>query len=84
MPTPLHLSDEEMDVLLGLAAPIAFDKRQEFLQQVATKLAACPHRGPGALHQIAARLQRGFTLTSQRETSLAAAPRHLRARQAAR
>jgi hypothetical protein len=23
MPTPLHLSDEEMDDLLGLAAPIA-------------------------------------------------------------
>jgi hypothetical protein len=35
MPTPLPLSDEEMDVLLGLAAPIAYGRRREFMEAVA-------------------------------------------------
>ena len=44
---PLHLSDEEMDVLLGLAGPIAYGRRTEFLQAVASALAGCPQVGPG-------------------------------------
>jgi hypothetical protein len=35
MPGPLHLSDEEMDVLLGLAAPIDYARRREFMEAVA-------------------------------------------------
>jgi hypothetical protein len=80
MPTPLALSDEEMDVLHRLAAPIAWGRRQEFLDQVAAALAACPQPGPGSVHRVARELQKHFTLTAQRETSLAAAPRHLAAR----
>jgi hypothetical protein len=80
--TPLALSDEEMDVLHQLAAPIAWGRRQEFLDQVAAALAACPHSGPGAVHRTAREIQRSFTLGAQRETSLAAAPRHLAARAA--
>ena len=54
---PLDLSDEEKDVLLSLAAPVAFDRRAEFLEKVAELLANCPQRGPGALHHIARAVQ---------------------------
>jgi hypothetical protein len=84
MPTPLRLSDEEMDVLLGLAAPIAFGRRREFMEAVAATLAGCPQVGPGEVHRRAKELQRNFVVEAQRETSLAERPRHLRARQAAR
>jgi hypothetical protein len=40
MPTPLHLSDEEMDLLLVLAAPIDQRLRHEFLAAVAAELEA--------------------------------------------
>ena len=82
MPTPMHLSDEEVDVLLGLAEPIAYGRRDEFLQAVAATLASCPQVGPGEVYRRARELQRNFVLEAQRETS--AEPRHLRARQAAR
>jgi hypothetical protein len=64
--TPIEFSEEEKDVLLSLAQPVAFGKRTEFLEKVAQELANCPHRGPGALHQIARDIQRGFVLTSLR------------------
>jgi hypothetical protein len=71
-----------MDVLLGLAEPIAYGRRDEFLQAVAATLASCPQVGPGEVYRRARELQRNFVLEAQRETS--AEPRHLRARQAAR
>ena len=40
MPTPLHLFDEEMDLLLALAAPIDQRLRTEFLAAVAAELEA--------------------------------------------
>jgi hypothetical protein len=86
---PLSLSDEELSLLRSLAEPVAYGERREFLQAVATALAACPQPGPGATYRIARDVQRRFVLTSQRvaperETSPSAEPRHLRARQAAR
>ena len=44
---PLRLSQEEMDLLLSLAAPIAHRRRNEFLRAVADELASWPDRGPG-------------------------------------
>ena len=38
MPTPLALSDEDIDVLHRLAAAIAWGQRQQFLQAVTTRL----------------------------------------------
>jgi hypothetical protein len=85
MPTPLHLSDEEIDVLLGLAAPIAYERRREFMEAVAAAAEqAGVGSGVGLVHRVAREVQGRFVLEAQRETSLAAAPRHLRARQAAR
>jgi hypothetical protein len=54
MPTPLHLSDEEMDVLLGQAAPIAYGRRDEFLQAVAAAVAQTGNgAGVGLVHRVA-------------------------------
>jgi hypothetical protein len=40
MPTPLQLNDEEMDLLLTLAAPIEQRQRDQFLVEVAAELEA--------------------------------------------
>lgn len=82
MSQPLHLSDEEMTLLLGLAEPVAFGRRDEFLQAVASALAGSAQVGPGEVYRRAREVQARFVLTAQRETSLAAAPRP-RLRQAA-
>ena len=87
MPTPLHLSDEEMDVLLGLAAPIAYARRREFMEAVAAAVEQAgvgSGVGVGLVHRVAREVQGRFMLEAQRKTTLAAAPRHLRARQGAR
>jgi hypothetical protein len=61
MPTPLHLSDEEMDLLLALAAPIDQQLRPQFLQEVAAELEASGQTGgPGAVHRVARTVQRRF------------------------
>jgi hypothetical protein len=80
MPTPLSLSTEEVDLLHRLAAPIAYGRRDEFMQAVAAALASCPQPGPGVVYRTAREIQRSFTLGAQRETAIAAAPRHLAAR----
>jgi hypothetical protein len=76
MPTPLSLSNEEVDLLHQLAAPIAYGRREEFLQAVAGALVSCPEPGPGAVYRTAREIQRGFTLGAQKETAIAATPRH--------
>jgi hypothetical protein len=80
MSAPLSLSDEEIDLLHGLAAPIAWGRRQEFLQAVTNALASCPQPGPGVVYRTAREIQRSFTLGAQHEAAIAAAPRHLAAR----
>jgi hypothetical protein len=65
MPTPLHLSDEEMDLLLGLARPIDQSQRERFLQEVAQEIEAAAEQtgiapGPGVVHRVARAVQRRF------------------------
>jgi hypothetical protein len=63
MPTPLHLSDEEMDLLLALAAPIDQRLRPEFLAAVAAELEANGQAGAvgiGSVHRVARTVQRRF------------------------
>ena len=60
---PLHLSDEEMDLLLSLAAPIDHQLRPQFLQEVATELEANKKAGAvgiGSVHRVARTVQRRF------------------------
>ena len=73
---PLALSDEEIDLLHRLAAPIAWGQRQQFMQAVTDALASCSQPGPGVVYRTARDLQRNFTLGAQKETAIAAAPRH--------
>jgi hypothetical protein len=61
--TPLQLSDDEMTVLMSLAAPIAQHLRPQFLQAVAEELAAkrqAGEIGEGLVHRTARAVQRQF------------------------
>ena len=63
MPTPLHFSDEEKDLLLALAAPIDQRLRPEFLAAVAAELEADGQAGAvgiGSVHRVARTVQRRF------------------------
>jgi hypothetical protein len=63
MPTPLHLSDEEMDLLLALAQPIDQRLRPELLAAVAAELEADGQAGAvgiGLVHRVARAVQRRF------------------------
>jgi hypothetical protein len=62
---PLHLSDEEMDLLLALAAPIDQRRRTEFLAAVAAELEAAAAQtgvgpGLGVLHRVGRVVQRKY------------------------
>jgi hypothetical protein len=50
---PLSLSDEELSLSRSLAEPIAYGRRDEFLQAVAATLGNCPQPGPGVTHRVA-------------------------------
>ena len=58
---PLELTDQEKDLLLELAVPIAYGQRPQFLREVAAALEACPQSGPGATYRIAREVQHRFT-----------------------
>lgn len=49
----LILSAEEQDLLLALAAPIAPQRRPEFLDVVTARLEGADAIGPGAVHRTA-------------------------------
>ena len=59
MPTPLHFSDEEMDLLLELSRPIEPAQRSAFLDAVAAAIGE-QASGPGLVHQVGRRVQRQF------------------------
>ena len=60
MPTPLHLSDEEMDLLLALAQPIDQRLRPELLAAVAAELEADGQAGAVGIGLVARAVQRRF------------------------
>jgi hypothetical protein len=55
---PIHLSDDELDAVMAAARPIAVERRDAFLQDVATLLHGCGEIGPGVVHRICAEVQR--------------------------
>jgi hypothetical protein len=69
---PLQLSDEEMEVLVGLAGPIAWRQRDAFLREVAEALAALTTRGPGVTHRIGRAIQRNYVVEARREAETGA------------
>jgi hypothetical protein len=65
MPTPLQLNDDEMNLLLVLAAPIDQRLRPEFLAAVAAELEAASAQtgvgpGLGVLHRVGRVVQRKY------------------------
>jgi hypothetical protein len=63
----LTLSDDAMDVLRQLAAPVVQSQRDAFMSAVTAALASCPESGPGVVYRVA---RRTFALEAQRETEL--------------
>ena len=60
---PLQLTDAEMSVLRRLAEPLDYQRRPQFLQEVAVELEArrqAGEIGEGAVHRVARALQRKF------------------------
>ena len=55
---PIRLSDAELDAVMAAARPIAVERRDAFLQDVATLLHGCVEIGPGVMHRICAEVQR--------------------------
>lgn len=57
---PIRLTDSELDAVLAAARPIAVERRDAFLQQVAASLSGCAEVGPGIVHRVCAETQRAF------------------------
>jgi hypothetical protein len=57
---PLKLSDEELTAVMQAAQPIAVDRRDAFLRQVAAALQSCGEVGPGIVHRVLVETQRVF------------------------
>jgi hypothetical protein len=58
MPAPLAFSNDELNILNGLAAPLQAADRGPFMRAVAEALHGT--RGEGAVHQAARHVQRQF------------------------
>jgi hypothetical protein len=57
----LALSDDELDAVMHLAAPLPLQNRKRFLEAIASELQARgAEAGPGAVHRIARELQSHF------------------------
>jgi hypothetical protein len=60
-PSLLALTDVELEIVMGLSAPILQSQRGAFLQALAAELQANPDAvGSGAIHRLGRELQRRF------------------------
>jgi hypothetical protein len=59
-PSPLRLTDDEMNAVLSAARPLAVEMRDPFLRAVAHELQGCREIGPGVVHQVCREQQRIF------------------------
>ena len=51
MPTPIYLTDSELEAVMAAARPLAPRDRDRFLQAVAQAIAELPERGPGSVYR---------------------------------
>jgi hypothetical protein len=82
MPSPMQLSDEEMDAVIAAARPVHPQQRDSFLCALAGELERRPSSDPAFVRRLAADLQRRYVVEA-RVAADSAAPRRL-TRQAAR
>jgi hypothetical protein len=54
----IKLTDEELSAVMSAAKPIAPERRDAFLQQVASTLQCCGELGPGVVYRAIAQVQR--------------------------
>jgi hypothetical protein len=57
---PVRLSDSELDAVMAAARPLPVERRDAFLQAVASALQGCREVGPGVVYRVAAQVQREF------------------------
>jgi hypothetical protein len=50
-PTPISLTDSELEAIMTAAKPLTPHARDRFLRQVAAAIVALPERGDGAIHR---------------------------------
>jgi hypothetical protein len=55
---PLRLSDSELDAVFAAARPLAVERRDAFLQEIASLLHGCVEVGPGTVHRAIEQAQR--------------------------
>jgi hypothetical protein len=58
--SPIRLTDDELDALMAAARPLAVERRDAFLQEVASWLKRCGELGPGVVYRVCAEVQRQF------------------------
>jgi hypothetical protein len=58
--SPIRLSDSELDAVMAAARPLPVERRDAFLQQVASSLQNCRELGPGVVYRVVAETQRAF------------------------
>jgi hypothetical protein len=75
----ISLSDEELGIVMTLAAPLHPDRRSAFLEAVLAE-AAKYGTGPGRIHRIAAMLQKSFVAPTPRLAEPAGATRQIERR----
>jgi hypothetical protein len=59
-PALLALTDTELEIVMGLSAPILPSQRGDFLEALAAELAHSEAIGAGAIHRIGRQLQLRF------------------------
>jgi hypothetical protein len=57
---PLALTDEEIDALIAITAPVPHELRDPLLRALALQLEKFPETGPGLINRLGRELQREF------------------------
>jgi hypothetical protein len=60
MPTPLRLSDEQLDQVFRAARPLRLRDRDAFLRMIAARLRDCPEPGDGEVFRAVREAQKVF------------------------
>ena len=58
MSKPIRLTDDEMSHVFEAARPLPVERRDAFLQEVASLLGGCDMVGPGTVHRAILQVQR--------------------------
>jgi hypothetical protein len=57
---PLRLTDDQLSAIFAAARPLPVERRDAFLQEVASLLRGAAEVGPGTVHRAIAQAQRAY------------------------